>query len=462
MSKYLNFTLFVFTMLFIAFSCASKKTKVETTVERKIKTIPSESEIVLHYVLDKKGIRDTFNRSIDLAIKESLSEMEDGIKLDIKRNTSVDVEFEGKSVLVKLPIDVTIIKQTFIKDFKAKGLLEMVFISNLDINENWNLSTNTIIAYYRWINAPKIDMSIVKIPIEGIVNRVINDYKPQIEKNIDLSMKNSFDLRARATQNMLALKEPMKITDPMEGWLQIVPLQAYYTGASNLAESTNGKIALVCNNRYSLSQPLINNEVKRKVLPPIAFRESLPDSSTLRINTSLDKNSLNAWVDQNFEGKTFKDGDKSITVKSVDIRTRPGWFEADVDVTGSFTGRLQLKGKPAYDSLRNIVYASDVDLSIKSKNILHSAFSWLFKGKIRKNLESMMVFPLQQNIADAQKTLNKQLQEIKKKYDLELKADIGSIILEDIDVTDDEILALIKLNVWLQMKVTDFRSFNKF
>lgn len=446
----------------VGLSCASQNKQNTLLTEKKFKAIASESEIVLNYILDKNGIRDTFNRSIDLAIAESLSEPEDGLKLNIKRKKSVEVEFEGKSVLVTLPLDITILKQTFIKDIKARGVLELVFISNLDINENWNLVTKTIIAYYKWLEPPKIDISVVKIPIEGIVNRVINDYKPQIEKNIDLSMKNSFDLRARAIQNLSALREPIKVTDPIEGYLQIIPIQAYFSGASNLAESTNGKIALVCDNIYTLQAPTASDARLQHELPPLSYRENLPDSSVIRINTMLDKASLNKWVDQNFEGKTFKDGDKSITVKSVDVKTRPGSIEADVDVIGSFNGRLELKGVPSYDSIKNVIYASDVNLAIKSKNILHSAFSWLFKGKIRRNLESMMTFPLNENIADIQQKLNDQLSEINKMYELELKADIGSIRLDDMKVTDDEIIALIRLNVWLQIKVSDFRSFNKF
>lgn len=462
MCKLTYLSILIVIAITVGLSCASPGKKSNLFTEKNIRTIASESEIVLNYILDKKAIRDTFNRSIDRAIVESFSEQEDGLKIYIKRKKSVEVEFEGKSVLVTLPIDITMIKHTFVKDLKVKGVLELVFISNLDIDDSWNLDTKTMIAYFKWLETPKVDIRVVKIPIEGIVNRVLKDYKPQIERNIDLSIKNSFDLRSRAIQNLSALREPIKVTDPIEGYFQIIPIRAYFSGASNLAESTNGKIALVCDNIYTLQPPTASDTRLQNELPPLSYRENLPDSSVIRINTRLDKASLNKWVNQNFQGKTFKDEDKSITVKNIVIHTTSGMIRADVDVSGSFNGRLQLKGVPSYDSVKNVIYADNVDLSIKSKNILHSAFSWLFKGKIRRNLESTMTFPLDEKTADIQQKVNDQLSKINKRYELELKADIGSIRLDDVKVTDDEIIALVRLKAWLQMKVSDFRSFNKF
>lgn len=462
MYKLTHLSALIAIVITVGLSCASQGKQNTLLTEKNIKTIASESEIVLNYILDKDAIRDTFNRSIDQAIAESFSEQKDGLKVHIKRKKSVEVEFEGKSVLVTLPLDITIIKHTFIKDIKAKGVLELVFISNLDINDSWNLDTKTIIAYFKWLETPKVDIRVVEIPIEGIVNRVLNDYKPQIESNIDLSIKNSFDLRSRAIQNLSALREPIKVTDPIEGYFQIIPIQAYFSGASNLAESTNGKIALVCDNIYTLQPPTASDARLQNELPPLSYRENLPDSSVIRINTRLDKASLNKWVDQNFEGQTFKDEEKSITVKKIDINTSSGMIQADVEVSGSFNGRLQLKGVPSYDSINNVIYTDNVDLAIRSKNILQSAFSWLFKGKIRRNLESMLTFPLDEKTTDVQQKVNEQLSKINKRYELELKADIGSIRLDDMKVTDDEIIALIRVNAWLQMKVSDFRSFNKF
>jgi hypothetical protein len=459
--KWWNFAL-VFTLfagILIVASCSKKSHQMLPKEEKEINVIPSHSDIVFNYKLDKISIRDTFNRSIDEALEEAMSMMESNIEIEVKRSDDVHVEFAGRSVLVILPLDIEISRRTFIKTFRASGRLELTFISDLDIDRFWNLSTNTQINKYDWLVRPKLDMG-VNIPITSITNRILNKYKGEIEKNIDFSIRQSFALRSRMMQNMRMFQEPIEAEESVGGWLQIIPTDAFISEVDNTRNWTVGKIAFRTNNIYSSKKPTLLT--KPNILPPVEITNAIPDSSVIRLAVDLDIKSLSAQVRNNFKGQTFRDGNRSVTIQDVKIHTASDKLIATVQTTGTFKGTIVVSGTLKYDKEKNMIYAGDVIVNVKTRNILHQAASWLASGKIRKSFEEMLDIDLNENIQYLQKAINERVVSLKAEYDMDMKADIGSVTIEQMEISKESINLLLNFKTYLELKVFDLRSFNKF
>lgn len=109
------------------------------------------------------------------------------------------------------------------------------------------------------------------------------------------------------------------------------------------------------------------------------------------------------------------------------------------DITGSVNGTLIIKGKPKYDAVNNEFYMDNIDIQLKTKNILHKAAAWIGEGKIRNEMESKMKFSINKTIEEVQKNIDTQLKVINNKYDLEMKIGIGSADVESFELKPDRL-----------------------
>ncbi|MBK8112296.1 MAG: DUF4403 family protein [Saprospiraceae bacterium] len=177
-------------------------------------------------------------------MKEDLKFDDYNASVKLKRNGNVLVEFQGKSALVTIPIQVNLLKKTFIKDFKANGNLEMTFISNFDISKDWKLSTSTLMTDHKWTKKPTIDLGIVDLPIETLANFVIRKTRGEMEKNIDASMATEYNLPLIIQEVAKYTLTPFELDSIYGGWFQMVADSAFLTPAGNTKSYIEGKISL--------------------------------------------------------------------------------------------------------------------------------------------------------------------------------------------------------------------------
>ncbi|MBL0101952.1 MAG: DUF4403 family protein [Saprospiraceae bacterium] len=132
------------------------------------------------------------------------------------------------------------------------------------------------------------------------------------------------------------------------------------------------------------------------------------------------------------------------------------------DIAGTVNGTLIIKGKPKYDANENSFYMENIDIQLKTKNVAHKAAAWIAEGKIRNELEKMLKFSIKDNLAEAQKNIDNQLKDLNAKYDLEMKIGIGSADVESFELKPGQIEAMVKAKFYLELRIKNFRSFNKF
>ena len=104
----------------------------------------------------------------------------------------------------------------------------------------------------------------------------------------------------------------------------------------------------------------------------------------------------------------------------------------------------------------------NIDIQFKTKNVIHKAAAWIAEGKIRNELESKMKFNINESLSEVQKNIDSQLKEFNSKYDLEMKIVIGGADVESFQLKPGEIEALMKTKFYLEVRIKDFRSFNRF
>ncbi len=413
------------------------------------------STININYKINKKGLTDTFNFVMDDMTKLPMVFPDYDVTAKLKRNGNVNVAVEGKSVKVTLPLDVEVIKKTFIKDFKANGTLELSFLTNFEIDKFWNLTTKTSLMQHKWIKAPKIDLGAINLPIESLSNLIISKSKLDLEKNIDQSIKETYDLKSIMAEVAKFTLSPYELNDVFGGWLQMTADSAYMIPAVNTANYTEGKISMKTKMNLSSYKP---REYK-PTAPPFAWKNKIQDSSQMRFLMELEYDYMTRIAQDNFVGQTFSEGDKSIEVLDVKVGKKDGKLEITTKVKGSFNGDLSVRGLPAFDNSTKILYAKNVDVSVKTGNVLHSAAAWLLKGKIKSQLDQMLKFPISNQLANVQKQVDDQVDEMNKIYKMKMKVGIGDISIDNVILRPDRANAYVTLKLKLDTVLENLAFF---
>jgi Domain of unknown function (DUF4403) len=438
-------------------SCAGKKSIAPQIIRVVEAKKDFYSDIVLNYKFDKTGIKDTFNRTIEQTFKEPFVIPDYDIKMTLSKSKDATVEIEGKQILVVVPVGILVEKKTFLADLKAKGIIEMSFITDINLDSIWNFKTITSLASHKWIEKPKLNIGGISIPIETISNAVINKTKTDMVATIDQSVKESITIRQKIMEMMSMFDQPLDLQQ--NGFLHIKPEKMMLSRVKNTKFMAQGKLSMRTYNKFTSFKP---EPSPKTILPKVFWSESIPDSSTLRIVAEIKVGDINTILALNLNDKTFAAEDKSITLKDITTSTDYELITVSTNVTGSINGNLVIKGKPIYDPIRNEFYIDIKTIGLKSKNIAITAVAWLAAGKIRKEIEKRLHFPLDEYLVGAQQEINIQIAQFNKTYDMDMVLKLGSVDVESFDLWPGKITALIRSKMYLEMNVKNLRSFGKF
>lgn len=438
--------------------CKSKKGITQDIPTEIVKNF--QTDLVINYRLDKSGIIDTFNNAINEIFKQSFDISDYDVKMTLSMTKSANVEIEGSNVLIVIPVNIHVEKQTFLSKISANGNIEMSFISSIDIDSLWNLNTLTKLAYHRWIEKPKLSVMGMNIPIESIANTILNKSKSVIETSIDQSIKENFTLKAKMRENLKMFDQPFKLDGPVASWLYIQPSEFRINKVVNQKLSALGKIQVKGITTFSTYKPVLKKPIQN--LPRVYWSDQIPDSSVFRIVADIKTMDINELLKANLEGRTFKEGGKSITLSNIVTNCDYENLRVVTDVTGTVNGTLIIIGRPIYVSKTNEFYITDLDISLKTKNVIHKAAAWIAQGKIRKDLEKQLRFSINSTLTDAQNNIDQQMKEFNDRYGIEMKVGIGSTDIENFELKPGQIEAIIKSKIYLEIRIKSFRSFGKF
>lgn len=445
-------------LLTIVLTLTTCSTKPITTPIEPEKIQNFYSDLTINYKLYKKSIKDTFNIVISDIFKESFTVPEYDAKIYLSKTKDANVEIEGKSLLVNIPIGITVEKKTFLTNLVAKGVIEMTFITNLDVDSLWKMKTVTDLSYYKWIEKPKLSVGGLQIPIESISNVILSKTKTMISQSIDEAVNDNFDLKQKMQESLQVFNDPWQMDPPYGGWMILKPTKIQLNKVQNSKSFASGKIGFQLLSTYSTSMPK-SDQLESKKLPIVNWSENIPDSSIFRLVTEIKTMDINQIVKNQFDGQTFSAEGKSITLSNIVVNCDYSHLRVVTDVKGSINGTLIISGKPFYDKVKNAFSTEDIDIKFKTKNKVHKAASWIAEGYVKRELKKMLQYSLSEQTDELQNSINEQIEELNKKYDMKLKTTLGSISVENFKLKPGIIETTLNAKLFIDLSIHNFSKF---
>ena len=362
------------------------------------------SSLQFPFRLSIKKIEQTTNQAIKgIIYKDSLytDDQNDQMKCTVWKDGDIKLSTVKNNVLkIDVPLKVWIEKG--IGAFGAytykssEFKLTMSFHLIYNVSNDWKLITKTLKNGYVWTQKPSLNFVSLQLPITPIVEKILDSKQGEYAKLIDDQIDKHVNLKDDMIKVWNQLKEPQKVSDDYNTWLAIVPqtiLASPFTQDDNYIKSSFHLKALVrsCIGSDSTLKTPVTNQ-----LPPLIYKNFAADSFKLYTMVTIPYSEASQiaqkkFVDQEFN---FNEGKYKVTIHNIALYSQQGMLMIETDMTGSFKGKTFIQGELYYQADKRIVKMRNLVFDMKTKNIFHKAASWLFNGKIERNLEENFEMPV--------------------------------------------------------------------
>jgi len=455
----MKYLLLASTCLILISGCKSSKnlSKVEEYKEDVFVMPDLKSTVNLHYRLNKQSLKDTFNVIIDqyLASDMELSAMEMDVKVD--KVDEANIEFAGRRVLTRLPLEISVEKNSIFNKLRASGTLDLNFLTIMDIDTSWNLVTKTSLEHYEWLKEPNLSLGVFKIPVGKLANGIVEKSKAQLVSQIDQSINDQLSVRDKVLDLIKYVEEPLQVDTLLNSWVSIIPEFVHMSEIMNTKRWSEGNITVQGKTRITDQKP---NDINGLKLPEFFWQTELDKQSRINFVLDIGFDKINDYLNANYKGKTFSAEGKSITLHDIHLSRKGKKLMTIAKVSGSVNGEIHISGKPIFDNEKQAFYADNIDIDLKTKNVLHKAGAWLLKGKVKNQLKELLSFSVRENIATVQEQLDAQIEKFSVADQLEIKAELQELNINKFVLGDEKIHSFVTLNLYLEAIIHDMSIFN--
>ncbi|QJW90208.1 DUF4403 family protein [Spirosoma taeanense] len=368
-------------------------------------------------------------------------------RLRVERTGRVRIRYTSGRVSFSAPLRVMYTNPLGLsKNRKHRQLcaLSVNFVSPLAVGSNWRLTTRSRFENYEWIKRPTVRLLGVDFGITRLAETLLNKRKADIEAAIDKAVHSELRLDKHVRRVWRDLQKPLRISKkPEEIW--IIPRPFSIAAAPVYGNSRQItipiQIAFRVDTRFG-EQPVVT-ELER--LPRLLRRNKLPEASRLEVLAFIPYTDLNHVLEQAMSKQKLDLVGGRVKVKEATIYGGGRSLVLEAKLGGTVNGTLYFHGQPRYDTLTNTLRVKDVDFDVDTKEYLLSTADWLLHDHLRDTLQSVLVVPLNRQIARLPNIIETAFARGKagKKTDLDLEG--FRLVPQRIVIRPDGIQVLIKV-----------------
>ncbi len=373
----------------------------------------------------------------------------------IKMNTFV----EGKATKIKTVLPLRIeakyrygiakmgIELYDLKEFKLNGIISLVSAVNLT---NWQLKTNTVIESLEWVESPTVSISGKNIPITYLINPALRIFKSKIEKTIDSSIKDLLNFKPQVLDALDQLATPFELSKTYESWLRLIPLEVYSKAARFDTQGIEVEMGLKClMETYVGKKPEKKFDRNQVLLKPVAAMPDRITANIVAVSTYADASTI---LTKNFEGQTFGDGKRKVSISKVSLWHKKGKMIIALDMNGSINGTIYLTGFPNYNAATKEIFFDQLDYVLDTKNVLTRTANWMAQGYILKKIQQSCRYSIGTNLEEAKQNVAQYLNNFSPMKGVFLNGSLEDFEFQKIALTAQGIVAYLKTKG--QLKVT--------
>ena len=329
----------------------------------------------------------------------------------------------------------------------------MKFISSVDLKSDWTLVTQTRTHGFEWTVKPVLDYGTIKIPIASLIEETLNEQQAKFTQVIDDKIKESFDLKPYLLAVWNNFNAPVNISEEYNTWLKLTPETVYMSKLKIYSDFIQATVGLDLYSETFIGQIPLPSPLKMRC-PNFIPKENLDADFNLKTTTNISFQQATELAKAQFLGQEFVLTSEKNKVKITDVKvySEDLYLVIEAETTGEVTGTSYIKGFPVYDREKQKIVLTQIDFSLKTKNLFHKTVATLFERKIKNTIGEEYGIPMDELISTSKKSLT---MSFNKEYypGVFLRGRVFALFPSQILLFNHNLTVVIDTNARLEMRV---------
>lgn len=454
------FLIAAFSVLF--FSCKTAL-QIEKPTESYIPGIipASVSDIPLQVELDVKKLETALNRRMNGLLYEGSNIS--GQDLSVKVWKAGNFTFTVNNNIIEYQVPLKIWSRfawkiekfglTVSDHYEANGSILLTYRTAISVDKNWQLVSKTTSSGYKWIETPRLNIIGINVPVTPIANFALNQSESLVSKQIDRSLAQAVNLKKYVSDMWTQVQQPMQLNADNNLWIRVTPKDVFLAPFTTSGSKLNVSVALsAIIETFVGSKPTQNAVVK---LPDLKMLNRPVQTFNLNIAADVTYDKISEIAKAQLKGKTFKEGNKSITINDLSIYGSAGKAVFMADVSGSLKGKVYFTGNLTYDPQKTAIVITEPEFDIRTKNALVKSASWLMHGFILKQITPYLTYPVKPYIDQMKNDANQMISGYKLYQGVSLFGKLTDVSVQNLSLVPGAVRMQANLKGNIGLKVGD-------
>jgi hypothetical protein len=442
-------------LLFIAITglISCKTVKVDKPQESYNDGLPVPKTSVVTFTTQSKikDIQTELNKSVSGLIYEDNSlENNGGDNIMVKawKQGDIVIDMKDNTLSYSVPLK-TWIKSGFsiskfglsVSDYRElNAALALKFNTRLTLNHDWTVTTKTTSAGYEWLTTPTIKVGGIDISVKFVADMILQSSLKKVGAIIDDNIKEYLDFKPYIEEAWNLSGKPVKLNDQYNVWLKLSPqkiISSALVADKGVIKHKAGMTGTVSLTIGSEPEP----EVGVKPLPDLLLGDLPTENTTVYAYVKVPYNELTNTASKFAKGKTFEQGRRKVTVEDIKIYGSGTDLVAETTLTGSLTGTIYFKGKPAYNASDSTIIIQDFDYDLSTKNFLIKSASWLYQDGFKRLIANQLKWSISNEMSLVKSAINSNLKAYKLSDGIVLSGSVTKVQPGSIYILPDGIIS---------------------
>lgn len=424
---------------------------------------PAVSELPLQVQLDVKKMETLINAKMSGLIYEGSNISNQDLSIKVWKAQNFTFTINNNIIEYQVPLKVWSQFAWKIEKFgvslsdhyEATGTILLTYKTTINLNNKWELVSNTSSSGFKWIETPKLNIVGISVPVTPIANLALNQCDRLITNQIDKALAQSIDLKKYVSQVWTEVQKPRLVNADNNLWIRISPHDILLTPFTTSGNKLKMTIALSAGIETFLgAQPDANTPVK---LPDLKIINRPPQQFNLNIAADVTFDKITEIAKKMLKDKTFKEGNKSITINDLSIFGSNGKAVFVADVSGSLKGRIYFTGNMIFNPDKNTVEISEPEFDVKTQNALIKSASWLMHGFILKQLAPYLTYSVKDNLEQMKKEANQMLANYQVYEGITFQGNLNNLSVQNLSLVPGAVRLQANLKGNIAMQIQDLK-----
>lgn len=382
----------------------------------------------------------------------------DGLKVKVwRKGNLIFTENRGGVLTYEVPLKVWAQKEISILGISQAPSttfeVKVKFSSSFKINEAYQIETKTKGIGYTWITKPILKAGLVDIPIGMLIGNVITSNLSSFAEQIDTTIKKNFSLKPYVIDAWNKAKTPIKVSEEYNTWLRAEPIDVYITPFISVNTSLKATIGIKMFVETLVGTPKETPPASTNV-PTLNTVISIPEQFEVQLLNVIEYEEANIIAKRMFIGEIFEfsNGKYKVKVDDLSIEKHDEKLAFLIKTSGSFNGNILVEGMPFYDAENARIALKEVNMNVKTKNLLHKTAAWFLEGVLERRVQKEFGMPVNEIIEYSKKSVNEAINSEFSKG-IKMKGEILSVNPDQVLVTEKGILAVLNTKARVQLNV---------